>query len=80
MRIAMPMSGGKGATVAEVNLRFIWDVVNRIKFGRAGKAFVVEGPCETGTGRLRAKGDAPTTSRNGDSVIFLSSNVVYPLA
>jgi HAMP domain-containing protein len=43
MTIAMPMSGGPGATVAEVNLKFIWDVVNQIKIGRAGKAFVVDG-------------------------------------
>ena len=28
-------------------------------------------PCETGRGRLRARGDAPPTSRNGDSVNFL---------
>ena len=34
---------GAGATVAEVNLKFIWDVVNQIKIGRAGKAFVVDG-------------------------------------
>jgi signal transduction histidine kinase len=43
MTIAMPASGGAGATVAEVNLKFIWDVVNQIKVGRAGKAFVVDG-------------------------------------
>jgi signal transduction histidine kinase len=43
MTIAMPVSGGAGATVAEVNLKFIWDVVNQIKVGRAGKAFVVDG-------------------------------------
>jgi len=43
MTIAMPASGGAGATVAEVNLKFIWDVVNQIKIGRAGKAFVVDG-------------------------------------
>ncbi len=43
MTIAMPASGGAGVTVAEVNLKFIWDVVNQIKIGRAGKAFVVDG-------------------------------------
>ena len=31
-----------GVTVAEVNLRFIWDVVARIKVGNTGKAFVVD--------------------------------------
>ncbi len=30
-------------TVAEVNLKFIWDVVNQIKIGQAGRAFVVDG-------------------------------------
>jgi signal transduction histidine kinase len=43
MTLAMPASGGAGVTVAEVNLKFIWDVVNDIKIGRAGKAFVVDG-------------------------------------
>lgn len=31
-----------GVTVAEVNLKFIWDVVSRIKVGRAGYAYVVD--------------------------------------
>jgi signal transduction histidine kinase/DNA-binding response OmpR family regulator len=31
-----------GVTVAEVNLRFIWDVVAKIKVGNTGKAFVVD--------------------------------------
>ena len=30
-------------TVAEVNLKFIWDVVSRIKIGDKGKAYVVDG-------------------------------------
>jgi signal transduction histidine kinase len=30
-----------GVTVAEVNLKFIWDVVNQIKIGKAGYAYVV---------------------------------------
>jgi signal transduction histidine kinase len=42
MTIAMAVSGG-GVTAAEVNLKFIWDVVNRIKIGQAGRAFVVDG-------------------------------------
>jgi class 3 adenylate cyclase len=29
-------------TVAEVNLKFIWDVISRIKVGAAGRAFVVD--------------------------------------
>src|SRR5262245_43398924 len=31
-----------GVTVAEVNLKFIWDVVSRIKVGTAGVAYVVD--------------------------------------
>jgi len=42
MTIAMPQAGG-GVTVAEVNLKFIWDVVSQIKVGRAGLAYVVDG-------------------------------------
>ena len=32
-----------GVTAAEVNLKFIWDVVSQIKIGKAGQAFVVDG-------------------------------------
>jgi signal transduction histidine kinase len=32
-----------GVTAAEVNLKFIWDVVSQIKIGKAGLAFVVDG-------------------------------------
>ena len=42
MSISMAQSGG-GVTVAEVNLKFIWDVVSQIKIGKAGRAFVVDG-------------------------------------
>ena len=37
-------SGGPDSpvTVAEVNLKFIWDVVSRIKIGEKGKAYVVD--------------------------------------
>ena len=31
-----------GVTIAEVNLKFIWDVVSRIEVGRAGVAYVVD--------------------------------------
>ena len=43
MTIAMLQSGGTGVTVADVNLKFIWDVVSQIKIGRAGRAYVVDG-------------------------------------
>ena len=42
MTIAMPQSGG-GVTVAEVNLKFIWDVVSQIKVGKAGLAYAIDG-------------------------------------
>ena len=31
-----------GVTVAEVNLKFIWDVISRIHVGKAGAAYVVD--------------------------------------
>lgn len=43
MTIAVRGDGANaGVTVAEVNLRFIWEVVARIKVGSTGKAFVVD--------------------------------------
>ncbi len=44
MTIAMRSGGDAGpVTVADVNLKFIWDVVSRIKIGEKGKAYVVDG-------------------------------------
>jgi signal transduction histidine kinase len=48
-----------GVSVAEVNLKFIWDVVSRIKVGQHGLAFVVDG-----TGRLIAHPDISLVLRN----------------
>jgi signal transduction histidine kinase len=43
MTIAVRSGGESGpVTVAEVNLKFIWDVVTRIKVGRTGKAYVID--------------------------------------
>src|SRR5690348_11981193 len=43
MTIAVRAGGDKGAvTVADVNLKFIWDVVSRIRIGDKGKAYVVD--------------------------------------
>jgi two-component system, NtrC family, sensor kinase len=42
MTIAMVQSGG-GVTAAEVNLKFIWDVVSQIRVGKAGIAYAVDG-------------------------------------
>jgi signal transduction histidine kinase len=42
MTIARPAGGaGGGVTVAEVNLKFVWEVITQIKIGRAGLAYVV---------------------------------------
>ena len=44
MTIARPAGSGGGVTAAEVNLKFVWDVVSRIKIGTgtAGLAYVVD--------------------------------------
>jgi signal transduction histidine kinase len=43
MTVAVRSGSDKGpVTVAEVNLKFIWDVVSRIKIGGKGKAYVVD--------------------------------------
>jgi signal transduction histidine kinase/HAMP domain-containing protein len=44
MTIAIRSGGDNGpVTVADVNLKFIWDVVSRIRIGEKGKAYVVDG-------------------------------------
>jgi GAF domain-containing protein len=44
MTIALRSGGDNGPViVADVNLKFIWDVVSRIKIGDKGKAYVVDG-------------------------------------
>ena len=43
MTIAVRSGGDNGpVTIADVNLKFIWDVVSRIKIGDKGKAYVVD--------------------------------------
>jgi len=43
MKIAIRSGSDAGpVTVADVNLKFIWDVVSRIKIGEKGKAYVVD--------------------------------------
>ena len=43
MTIAVKAGGEAGnLTLAEVNLKFIWDVVSRIRIGEKGKAYVVD--------------------------------------
>ena len=48
-------------SVAEVNLKFIWDVVSRIKVGEHGQAYVVDA-----RGRLIAHPDISLVLRNTD--------------
>ena len=62
MSIAVRAKGEAGAvTVADVNLKFIWDVVSRIKIGKKGKAYVVDG-----TGHLVADPDIGLVLRKTD--------------
>ncbi len=62
MAIAVRSGGEAGAvTVADVNLKFIWDVVTRIKIGDKGKAYVVDG-----TGHLVADPDIGLVLRKTD--------------
>jgi signal transduction histidine kinase len=62
MSIAVRSKSDAGAvTVADVNLKFIWDVVTRIKIGKKGKAYVVDG-----TGHLVADPDIGLVLRKTD--------------
>jgi signal transduction histidine kinase len=62
MSIAVRAKGPAGAlTVADVNLKFIWEVVTRIKIGKKGKAYVVDG-----TGHLVADPDIGLVLRKTD--------------
>lgn len=43
MTIGVRSGGANGpVTIADINLKFIWDVVSRIKIGEKGKAYVVD--------------------------------------
>jgi signal transduction histidine kinase len=62
MSIAVRAKGNAGAvTVADVNLKFIWNVVTRIKIGKKGKAYVVDG-----SGHLVADPDIGLVLRKTD--------------
>ena len=50
-----------GVSIAQVNLKLIWDVVSKIKVGVMGRAFVVDG-----SGRLIAHPDISLVLRNTD--------------
>jgi len=59
MQIAV--RAGDMVTVADVNLKFIWDVITRIKVGEKGKAYVVDA-----TGHLVADPDIGRVLRKTD--------------
>ena len=61
MSIAVRSSEGGPVTVADVNLKFIWDVITRIKIGKKGKAYVVDA-----TGHLVADPDIGLVLRKTD--------------
>ena len=42
MTISRPAGPGGGVTAAEVNLKFVWDVVSRIRIGKEGVAYVID--------------------------------------
>jgi hypothetical protein len=50
-----------GVSIAEVNLKLIWDVVSKIRVGKTGRAYVVDG-----RGRLIAHPDLSLVLRNTD--------------
>jgi signal transduction histidine kinase len=62
--MTIAMAGARlddGVSVAEVNLKFIWDVVSQIKVGQRGQAYVVDS-----VGRLIAHPDLSLVLRNTD--------------
>src|SRR5215472_8114402 len=62
MTMAVAQSGrNAGVTVAEVNLKLIWDVITAIKIGKTGYAYVIDGD-----GRLIAHPDISRVLRNTD--------------
>ncbi|MGH8676328.1 MAG: GAF domain-containing protein, partial [Burkholderiales bacterium] len=61
MSIAVRSSEGGPVTVADVNLKFMWDVVTRIRIGKKGKAYVVDG-----SGHLVADPDIGLVLRKTD--------------
>ena len=62
MTVAMAREGKKaGVTVAEINLKLIWDVITALKIGQSGYAYVVDA-----RGRLIAHPDISLVLRDTD--------------
>jgi signal transduction histidine kinase len=55
------LSDAAGVTIAEVNLKFIWDVISQIKIGREGLAYLVDA-----RGQLIAHPDISRVLRKSD--------------
>ncbi|TMH08835.1 MAG: hypothetical protein E6H67_00475 [Betaproteobacteria bacterium] len=65
MTIAIRSGSDTGpVTIADVNLKFIWDVVSRIKIGDKGKAYVVDGKASSSRIRTSAWSFARPTCRS----------------
>ena len=60
MTISRPAGSG-GVTAVEVNLKFVWDVVSRIRIGEAGIAYVIDA-----TGTLIAHPDISLVLKKSD--------------
>jgi signal transduction histidine kinase len=60
MTISRPAGSG-GVTAVEVNLKFVWDVVSRIKIGEVGLAYVIDA-----TGTLIAHPDISLVLKKSD--------------
>jgi Cache domain len=58
MTMAVLHGGRSGVSVAEVNLKSIWDVIKAVKVGETGYGYIVDG-----TGRLIAHRDIPLVLR-----------------
>ena len=61
MAVSRPAGGDGGVTIADVNLKFVWDVVSRIKIGQGGLAYVVDA-----TGTLIAHPDISLVLKKTD--------------
>ena len=59
--VAIPHGRQSGVTVAEVNLKPVWDAINAVKLGDSGYGYIVDG-----TGRLIAYHDIPLVLRGAN--------------
>ena len=63
--MTVAMASGSGVTVADVNLKFIWDVISQIKIGKAGHAYVIDS-----RGQLIAHPDISLVLKKSDVTSF----------